>query len=407
MNILFINKFLRHVGGAETVFFDEWRWLEAEGHTIIPFGMAHPDNIESEYKHHWVEQIDYGRPTLGQLRDMIWSREAARKLRGLIEETRPDIAHLHNIYHQLSPSILATLKQAGIPAILTAHDYKLICPNYRLYTQGQPCERCVQSHTWHAVRHACQKNSRAASTLVALESGIHRFRQAYSSIDHFIAPSQFVRQKLIEGGIPSQKVSWLPHAVARFDKSPYKATRYSDTFLFAGRLEPEKGVRFLIELAQRLPHLAFWIAGTGSLFNEIQNHKLANVRLLGKLPRLKLEEVRQGVTAELIPSLWYEVFGMSAVEAMQAGLPVLASRLGGLVDVVQDGKTGLLLPAGDIPVWTKATTHLAENNDYAQQMGRSGREYALKQFNPHKHTQTLLELYERVSHQPVSLSAKS
>lgn len=399
MKILFINKFLRHVGGAETVFFDEMRWLEAQGHTVIPFGMAHPDNIPSPYAHHWVQQIDYARPTLQQLRDMIWSKEAARKLTGLIKETRPDIAHLHNIYHQLSPSILTPLTQAHIPTLLTAHDYKLICPNYRLYTHDGPCQRCVQSHPWHSVRHKCHKNSRPASTLVALETALHRHRRAYQPLARIIAPSHFMRHKLIQGGLPAQKVVWLPHAVETHPPHPIQPTPLAQrppALLYAGRLEPEKGLHTLLAAAQQLPDITFLLAGTGSLADEIKQKRLANLHLLGKLAPGKLQQLRQEVRLEVIPSVWYEVFGMSAVEAMQTGLPVIASRIGGLPDVVQHEQTGLLVPPGRVSNWVQAIQHLMQDTDYAQKLGDTGRDYAHTHFHPQKHTQALLQLYREI-----------
>ncbi|MEW5987865.1 MAG: glycosyltransferase, partial [Chloroflexota bacterium] len=195
MRILLVNKFLYPAGGAETVFFNEWRWLEAAGHEVIPFGMAHPGNVSSPYSRFWVSQIDYRHPTPSQLVNLVWSSEAAEKLARLMAETRPHVAHLHNVYHQLSPSILSTLRKAKVPAVMTLHDYKLICPNYRLFTQGQPCQRCVHSHAWHAVRHRCLKDSLAASGLAAVETTLHRRLRSYDSLARLIAPSYFVQEQ--------------------------------------------------------------------------------------------------------------------------------------------------------------------------------------------------------------------
>lgn len=403
MRILLVNKFLRHVGGAETVYITHWRLLEEAGHMVIPFGVSHPDNPSSPYMQFWPAQIDYRRPSLSQAAGILWSGEARRKMAALLAHTRPDIAHLHNIYHQISPSILPELARAKIPIVMTLHDYKLVCPNYRLYTAGAPCTRCVASHPWHALRHKCHKDSWSASALVALETAIHRATDAYRAVDLFLAPSSFMRQMMVRAGFPEERVRLMPHCAASMAndsnanellqglKKPY--------FLFAGRLEPEKGVGLLLEAARRLSEVSFVVAGAGSLAASIaeQAATLDNVSMLGVLNAHQLATIRREARAELAPSIWYEVFGMSALEAMQLGLPVIASDIGGLRDIVLDGETGLLIPPGDIDALATAIERLQDDPSLAAKLGAAGMAYVSRHHQPEQYLARLLSIYEEAA----------
>lgn len=402
MRILLANKFLHHVGGAETVFFAEWQMLAAAGHDIIPFGMAHPDNGASPYADYWVPRSNYDRPSLSQIRNLIHSPEAARRIAALVADTRPDIAHLHNIYHQLSPSILPVLAAAGIPVVMTVHDYKLVCPNYRLFTQNAPCTRCVDSHPWHAVRYCCHHASYAASAMVALETALHRRRKAYAPVDLFLAPSLFVKNLLLQGGFPAGKIQVVPHAVAAAPPpEPVAAPLPAEKFvLYAGRLEPEKGVAILLAAAARLSTVPFVLAGSGSQSGQLPT--LANVTVLGKLSPGQLETVRRQAALEVMPVIWYEVFGMSALEGMRAGLPVVASDIGALPELVQDEHTGLLVPPGDVGALVAAIQRLLQDSTLAQRLGRSGRQLVQDRFRPEQHLATLLDCYHSVQREAQS-----
>lgn len=394
MRVLLINKFLYPVGGSETVFFNEWRWLEAAGHEVIPFGMAHPDNVPSPYQSYWAPQVDYDRPTPGQLVSLIWSGPAARQLKALALATRPDVAHLHNIYHQLSPSIIAALRQLRIPILFTAHDYKLICPNYRLYTQGQVCARCVGSHPWHALRHRCLKSSWSASALAAVESAIHRWRQAYAGIDHIIAPSHFLKTMLLRGGWAAARITVLPHAVPLPQSAP---PAQSPAILFAGRLVPEKGVAWLLAAASQLPDIPFRIAGNGPLWRTASP---ANVAWLGHLSPTQLAAEYAAARAVVVPSLWYELFGMSPLEAMSYGCPVIASRSGALPELVIPDQTGLLVSPGQVDELTAAIARLWRNPDLAARLGQTAQAHIRAHHDPASYLPRLVQLFAQVRQQP-------
>lgn len=397
MRVLLINKFLHPVGGSETVFFQEWAWLEAAGHEVIPFGMAHPDNVASPYQSYWAPQVDYDQPTPGQLVSLIWSRAAARQLKALALATRPDVAHLHNVYHQLSPAIIAVLRQLRIPTVLTAHDYKLVCPNYRLYTQGQVCSRCVGSHPWHALRHRCLKSSWSASALAAVETGVHRWLRAYAGIDQFIAPSHFLKTMLQRGGWPAAQITALPHAVPL---PPPTTNANPAAILFAGRLVPEKGVAWLLAAARRLPDVPFRIAGTGPLWRAAAP---TNVTWLGHLSPAELAAEYAAARAVVAPSLWYELFGMSALEAMSHGCPVIASRIGALPELVSHEETGLLVAPGEVEELAAAIARLWRDADLAAQLGRAAQAHVRAHHDPADHLTRLVQLFRQLR-QPTETS---
>jgi glycosyltransferase involved in cell wall biosynthesis len=310
---------------------------------------------------------------------------------------------VHNIYHQLTPSLLSVLDHAGVPAVLTVHDYKLICPNYRLYAAGEPCTRCVRSHPWHTVRLRCHQASAAASTLVALETALHRLFNVYGSVQRLIVPSRFLQQMLAAGGYAEQKIHLLQHpvpvATPSADALPQTLPRHmhlARAFLFAGRLEEEKGVRILLRAAQLVPELPVLVAGEGSLRAEIEGARVANVHLLGKLAPETLAAIRDRVRGELVPSLWPEPFGMSAAEAMGAGRAVIASDRGALPELVVDGHTGLLVPAANPQALAQAMKRLAADDQLARSLGNAGRKQIRRDHDPQRHLAALLATYHNI-----------
>ncbi len=374
MRLLLINKFLRPVGGAETVFFHQWRWLEEAGHEVIPFGVAHPDNVPSPYASFWVPPVDYERPTIGQLGDLIWSRTASARLQRLVRETRPEVALLHNIYHQLSPSILPILRDAGIPALMVVHDYKLICPNYRLYTKGAFCTRCVAGHAWHAVRHRCQQDSLGASLVVAAETSLHRRLRAYRGIQLLLAPSRFLHAMLRRGGWPHNQIAHLPHATPTPPAESLGGERHG--VLFVGRLTAEKGGDTLLDAAIRLPDIPFTLVGDGPEAARLRRRAPVNVRFAGRLPAADVAEHYRHAAVSAVPSLWPELFGLTALEALAHGVPVVASAVGGLPEVVEHEQTGLLVPPGDAGALAGAVARLATDPELAKRLGADGRRRA-------------------------------
>ena len=401
MKILMCNKYHFVLGGTERYLFDLMQGLRDDQHEVIVFAARHPKNRPSVYADYFVESDDYARP---QKKDMIridkalrfvYSRRAQRSLEKLLADHRPDIAHIHNIYHHLTPSVLTALRKHHIPMVMTVHDYKLICPNYSLFTEGRVCERCKQGRYYEAVLHRCVKDSRVSSALAACEMTVHRVLRSYErAIDVFIAPSKFVMQKLIDFGISARKIVHLPLAI--------DLTRYVPAYepgayvLYAGTLYPKKGVHVLLEAARRLPEVEFKIAGEGPMRTELErliarNH-LTNVQLVGYLDEDELKEAFAGALCVVVPSVWYEVACLTIYEAFASGKCVVASAIGAIPEIVRDGENGFLCEPGNARELADKIAFLVAHREKNIAMSRRAYE-GIQTVRPAAHYQSMMELY--------------
>lgn len=404
MKILQINKYHYVRAGAERYVFDVTRLLERHGHEVVPFAMHHPDNVATPWSRFFVSERQYDRRE-GPLRDlekaanMIWSREAATKLRALLREFRPDVAHIHNIYHQLSPSILRVLRREGIPVVWTVHDFKWICPNYKLYTEHAVCERCHVYRYWNAVMHKCLNDSRAASALAAVEMAIHRAGQWYErDVARAIAPTAFLRNLLGRWGKNTAKITHLPHFI---ELAPFSGIPSSlgDDVVYAGRLSEEKGVLRILEMAAALPDVPFRVVGTGPLERELKDKAaqagIRNVAFTGFLSGDELFREIARARLVIVPSRWFENFPYAVLEAMALGKTVLASASGGIPEIIEDGVSGFLLPPDDLPRWVDAIRSLAQDEKRLQETGERARLRAGR-FSPETHYERLMRIYADV-----------
>jgi glycosyltransferase involved in cell wall biosynthesis len=400
MKILLVNKYNFIKGGAEKHFFMLKELLESHGHTVVVFAMKHPKNQPSPYEKYFVsfadfEKVSWGWKGLQTALRTIYSWEARRKMEHLIKAERPDIAHIHNIYHQISPSILPVLKKYRIPVVQTLHDYKLISPNYSLYHDGQICEITKGGCYYRAVGHKCVKGSRAASLVCAIEMHIHKLFGWYeNNVDAFIAPSRFLMDKVKEWRTRVKKIIMLPYFINKTDTSP--SDQPGDYFLFFGRLSEEKGVPVLLR-AMKGVDLPLRIVGTGpeeahlkAIANEIG---LPHIQFMGFQSGQTLTDIIRGARAVIVPSLWYENCPLVIQEAYQQGRPVVATDLGGMKENVTDGVTGRLFKLGSAEELTIILKELVAQPDLARTYGRQAFEYAQK-FDADEFYKRLMELYE-------------
>ena len=353
MRILMVNKFHYIVGGSETCYFSMKRLLEKRGHKVIDFSMADERNAPSPYSGYFVSHVDYHGQNgalcqLRMARDFIYSPEAKKKFELLVRDTRPDLVHLHLFHHQISPSILDVVKKYALPAVYTAHDLQLLCPNYKMLHDGKPCEACLGGRVYSCVKNRCVMGSLGKSALSALENKAHRSRGIYDVIQCLITPSEFYRQKFLEAGCAPERLAHIPNflnlppmtGAGREKKQPY--------ILYIGRLAEEKGLRTLLRAAES-GDIPLHIAGTGAMKEEIietvrQRH-LGRVNLLGFLGGAALLEEIRGASALALPSEWYENGSYAAIEAMQCGRPLIGSRIGGIPEMIRGN--GLLVTPGD------------------------------------------------------------
>ena len=353
MRVLMVNKFHRMVGGSETCYFSMKRLLEQRGHTVIDFSMADERNVPSPYGDYFVDSVNYhDQHSLGRrlllARNFVYSPEAKKKFARLADDTKPDLVHLHMFHHQLSPSILDAIKKRRLPAVYTAHELQLLCPNYKMRHGGALCEACLNGKVFSCVRNRCVMDSFAKSALSAFEHKLHRSRGIYDVIQYLIMPSAFYRQKFIEAGYSPERLIHIPNFLAlppltfagRDKKEPY--------ILYAGRLSEEKGLRTLLRAAEGAD-ISLHIAGTGGMEEEIRaalcKPGFRRVKLLGFLNEAALAEEMRMASALAMPSEWYENAPYAAIEALRCGRPLIGSRIGGIPEMIQNN--GILTEPGD------------------------------------------------------------
>lgn len=404
LTILMINKFLFPFGGVESVVFAEKDLLEAHGHRVILFGMQHPQNVLSPWSRYFVSRVDYADQSIwARLRAgarALYSVEARRKLRRLLAEVKPDVVHVHHIYHHITPSVLFELRATSIPIVQTIHDYKPICPNAKLYVpqKDEICFRCKGGRFYQAALTNCGTYGRVSSVMIAIEAYLTRLTGIYlRAVHHFLTPSAFLRDRLLEGGLPAERIEVLPNFVKCSHSVAESQPRQPTRVLFVGRLERYKGVYLLLEVAQRLPEVEFVLIGNGSEEDALHRRaqSLPNVRLLGKQPYHTVREWMQSALCLLVPSLWHDVAPQVVLEAFAAGLPVIATPLGGLPELVQTNTNGILLDAPTAESMAAGIRMLIDNPALRHRLSVGARRTAETRFTPEHHYQKLIRAYTK------------
>ena len=402
MRILLVNKFYYLRGGAERSVFDTERMLRAEGHEVIPFAMSDERNRPSLRERYFVDKVEFNREhslreKLEIIPRVIYFRQARRRLERLLRREQVDLAHLHNIAHQISPSILDSLKKFGIPVVQTLHDYKLICPTYTMLADGKVCERCSGGRYYHAAAQRCNKGSLAATLLNVVEMYVHRALGLYDhGIDLFIAPSQFLRQKLLQAGIRGTPIVHLPNAIDARHYLPH----YGDKgfCVYFGRLSPEKGVDILIRSMRGQENLRLLIIGDGlqrqKLEDLVRTEKLDNVEFLGPLYGEDLKKVVADALFVVLPSQCYENCPFSILESFAMGKPVIGSNIGGIPELISPGRDGLLVEPGDVDALRSQMRHLVENRESTIEMGRLARQKIENKYSPAAYLKGLMRAYQ-------------
>ncbi len=396
-----VNKFYDLRGGTERVMFDLRDGLVERGHEVIPFSMQDPRNEPSEWSEYFVPQRDYNRGGLAtklrQARLTIHDEEASVALDALLERAQPQLAHLHNIYHQLSPSILAPLRRRGIPVVMTLHDYKLACPSYTMYRKGGPCEICVNHRVPLACAlHACSRGSRMESIVLSIESTIHRARKVYErGVDRFVCPSEFLASVMRRRGIGGDQLLVIPNAPRHSGEPlPWKARAERPRVLYAGRLSPEKGIEILLDASREIPGVDLTVAGEGPLEHELRQRAQGAswIRFTGKLDLESLRRERGLAWALAVPSQWYENAPLTVLESFAAGRGVLASDLGGLPEMVGES-SGRCIAAGDTRAWRAALAALAREEELWKARGEAARRCLEERYDHRRHLDAHEALY--------------
>jgi glycosyltransferase involved in cell wall biosynthesis len=398
--LLSINNYFYPRGGAEVVFLEQNRLFENAGWQVVPFAMRHPQNLPTPWAEYFPDEIEFGRnyglgTRLLHAQRVIFSLQSRRRLRALLNRVRPRIAHAHNIYHHLSPSILPTLRKAGIPVVMTVHDLKLACPAYTMMAANKPCERCRGGRIHNVVVHRCIKGSLALSSLIMAETFVHRLLRLYdANVSRFVVPSRFVLDKLVQWGWARDRFVHIPNFV---DVERFQADRpIGKRFVYCGRLQSLKGVETLVRAAA-LARQPVTVVGGGpeeTRLRTLSADLRADVEFLGHLPKEALIGVVQSSRAIVVPSEVNENAPLAVLEGYAAGRPVIGARIGGVPELVREDETGLLFPSGEVEALAAALDRFAALPDARlAEMGAAGRRWVEQDFTATRYRNRLLQLY--------------
>ena len=422
MRILLVNKFHYRKGGAETYYLTVGSELERMGHEIAYFSMRHPDNLPCKWDKYFVTQREYNnvKNPLKAARDgmaLIYSPEAKRNFQALCEEFRPDVVHLNNVHRQITLSILDApyLRENRVPVFYTAHDYVTVCPGYLMLDgDGRVCDACLEDGRYrHCIVNRCVKGSRAKSALAAMEASFNRCHKSNQRIHRVIAPSRFMRSKLIEGGWPEGKVVFLQNFAddAILDRASNAGADTTDRenpyLLFFGRLSVEKGVDTLLRsfdaVSPNLPQdMRLVVVGDGPDAGEFK----ALASSLGCASRIEFAGYQTGdalqtyverASLAISSSRWRENMPYSIVEAFAAGTPVVGTNIGGIPELVDEGKTGFICEPGDVQSMADAISRgvsaFLEQPVYAR-LQHNCRSYVTDNCSREKFMNDLVDLYK-------------
>ncbi len=400
MRILHVNKFLYRRGGAEGYLLDLAALQRDAGHAVEFFGMDHPENLPMRYSRHFPAHVEY-EPTpaavsarLALAGRMLWCRSAQRGMAAVVDDFAPDVIHFHNIYHHLSPSVIRAATASGATLVMTLHDYKLVCPTYRFLDQGAICTACVHGGLRQAPLRRCKDGSLAASALAAFEVGAHRLAGAYAPLDALVCPSRFLHGQLTAAGIHRDRLVHVDNFTSV--DVPQRAGA-GEGIVYAGRLSPEKGIDVLIRALARLPDARLDIAGDGSsraaLVDLADAAAPGRIRFHGRLDTDRLRLLLAGARVSVLPARWLENQPLAVLESFAAGVPVVASALGGIPELIEPGPCGALVPPQDPAALAAALGDYLADPDRARVHGHAARARVLAQHAPAAHLRAITALY--------------
>lgn len=395
MRILVVhNRYLIRGGEDESVAAEQ-KLLRQNGHEV------------DLYEEHNERVAD-----LGQLRvalRTVWSPESYRLLRQRLRRRRYDLVHVHNFFPLISPAVYHAARGEGVPVVQSLRNYRLLCPNAELFRSGRVCQECVGRRVpWPGIAHACYRGSRRATTAVATMIAVHNYLRTWQRmVDLYVAMTRFARDKLIEGGLPADRIVVKPNFVER---APPLGTGADGYALFVGRLSAEKGLSTVLEAWRRLgPAIPLKIVGEGPLAESVDSvaaHSL-EVECLGRRPLSEVYDLMGGARFLVLPSEWYEPFGRVAIEAFACGTPVIASDTGGMAELIDDRRTGRLFRPGDAGDLARVVEWvLAHPQALARMRAQARAEFEANYTAEHNYRQ-LVAIYRQALAQPAPGHARA
>jgi glycosyltransferase involved in cell wall biosynthesis len=383
MRILVIHNRYQQAGGEDVVVRAETSLLRSKGHDV---------EILEENNINIVGWSDAARTSF----QCVYSCSAARDVRKLIEQFQPDVAHVHNFFPRVSPSVHYACSEAKVPIVQTLHNYRLLCPSSMFRREGKICEDCMgKAIPWPAVHHGCYRKSRLASAAVVSMLTIHRALLTWErTVTRFIVPTQFAASKFIEGGLPKERIVVKPNFV---NPDPGMGSGNGGYVLFVGRLSEEKGLDTLLAAWRQVStHGQLKIVGDGPMAAVVERASSATsgIEWLGARSREEVSSLMANAAFLVFPSVCYETFGLTVIEALAAGLPVFASRLGAITELVSDGETGRLFTAGSSDELARAIDWAFSNPDRLRAMRIKARHEFEQKYTPEINYSILTDIYE-------------
>lgn len=383
--MLIAHNRYQQAGGEDRVVEAEATLLRSAGHAVI------------RYDRHNIEATTTPKPAL--LTDTVWSTRSAREVGALISEFRPDVLHVHNTFFRMSASVHWAAHRAGVAVVQTLHNFRLVCPQATLLRAQRPCEACIGKVPWRAVVHGCYRQSRGQSAVAALALQTNRIIGTWrDATDLYITLDSSCHERFVRGGLPAERLRVKPNFVS--DPQPDSPSQ-GDTFLYVGRLSSEKGVGVLRKAMARAERARLLVVGDGPLRDDLAQAE--RITTIGLRPPDEVVAAMRRARALVIPSIGPEMFGLVAIEAYASGLPVIASRSGALANIVEHGRTGLLVPPGDDAALADALAWAEHHPEEMATMGAAARERYLRLYTP----ETNLAVLEQIYREAVALRRSS
>lgn len=354
LRVLVVHNAYQHRGGEDSVVEAETALLRTHGHAVTRYARSN-DEIG-------------GMSRARVLRETMWSRRTVSELGAAIATFRPDLIHVHNTFPLISPSLYWAAARAGIPVVQTLHNFRLMCPQAMLLREGKVCEDCVGRLPWRGVMRSCYRGSMMQSGALAAMLVLHRALGTWrNKVTRYIALNDFCRSKFAAAGLPAARIAVKPNFVDQ--PAPPEVPRCGA--LFVGRLSPEKGIGTLAAAADQVPELDVSVIGSGPDASQLEG--LTNVRMLGYCDSDAVRAALSKAVCLVMPSIWYETFGMVIVEAFACATPVIASRIGVMGNLVREGETGLLFEPGNAADLAAKLRWAASHPAEMARMGRTAR----------------------------------
>ena len=372
------NQYRNRGGGEPTVVANTIRLLREHGQDV---DLLERDSLEIRTARQKIRAAIQG----------VYSFSARRLVRDRIRNWRPDVVHVHNLYPRFSPSILVECRRAGVPVVMTVHNYNLTCPTWWHLYKGSHCDDCVGGHEYRCLLKNCRNNIFESGAYALRSAVARRFRLFHDNVSVLIALTPFAKARLLQAGFREDQIAVVPNPTSvtdvAIDKSPGKYVAY------AGRVSPEKGVDIFLHAAKQMPDVPFKVAGDGDSLSEMKVRAPRNVEFLGKLGSGELSEFYKDARMLVVPSVCFEQFGLVAVEAMSLGVPVVASRIGGLPYVVEDGVSGSLFEPGNAADLARKVRQLWEDPQSCERFGAAGRQKVMREFTEDRYFLNLISVY--------------